>query len=73
MLREPGTTKQAFIKLLRIAVFMVKKHWAHINNYEGSVRFIGNDLNEKVLGEYLSLSENHRNVIHPPIRFASFY
>ena len=43
---------------------MVKKHWAHTNNYEDFVRFIGNDLNEKVLGEYLSLSDNHKNATY---------
>ena len=64
MLRESEITEQALIKLLKITVFIVKKHWAHTNNYEDFVRFIGDDLNEKVLGEYLSLSDNHRTATY---------
>ena len=60
-LRESEITEHALMKLLKITVFMVKKHWAHTNNYEDFVRFIGNDLNEAVLKEYLSLLENHKN------------
>ena len=32
--RESEITKEALIKLLKITVFMVKKHWAHTYNYE---------------------------------------
>lgn len=64
MLRESETTEQALIKLLKTTMFMVKKHWAHTNNYKEVVRFIGNDLTEKILGEYLSLSDNHRNATY---------
>ena len=64
MLRESEITEQALIKLLKITVFIVKKHWAHTNNYEDFVRFIGDDLNEKVLGEYLSLPDNHRTATY---------
>ena len=48
VLRESDIIEQALIKLLKITVSMVKKHWAHIKNYEDFLKFIGNDLNEKV-------------------------
>ena len=49
------------IKLLKITVFIVKKHHAHTTTYEDLVRFVGNDLEEPVLKEYLRLIENRKN------------
>lgn len=43
---------------------MVKKHWAHTNNYEYVVRFIGTDLSDEVLKEYLILEDSHRNTTY---------
>ena len=47
--RESQITEGALIKLLKITVFMVKKHWAHTHNYEDFVRFISFDLANAVL------------------------
>ena len=38
--RESQITEKALIKLLKITVFVVKKHWAHTYNYEDFVRFV---------------------------------
>ena len=46
-------TEQALEKLMKITVFMVKKHWAYVNNYEDFVNFVGNELQDLVLNEYL--------------------
>ena len=54
-------TEEALIKLLKITVFIIKHHWAYINNYEDFVKFIGNNLQEKVLFEYLKLTQSHKN------------
>ena len=40
---------------------MVKKHSAHNYNYKNFVRFISEELHDKVLSEYLALSESHKN------------
>ena len=53
--------KLALIKLLRNTVFIVKKHQEHTTTYEDLVRFVGNDLEELVLKEYLQLTENRIN------------
>ena len=50
------TTEAALIKMFKITVFIVKKHWAHTTNFEDTVRFIGEDLHEQILSEYLKLS-----------------
>ena len=60
-IHESQITKEALLKLMKITTFMVKKHWAHTYNYENFVRFIGEELHDKVLSEYLALSESHKN------------
>lgn len=45
-------------------MFLVKKHWAHTANYEEFVRFIGSDLQEQVLGEYLKYANSHKNATY---------
>jgi hypothetical protein len=62
--REAKVTHIALEKLLRITVFMVKKHWAHIQNYGDFVNFIGKDLEDLVLSEYLKLAGNHKNATY---------
>ena len=57
-------TELALEKLLRITVFIVKKHWAHINNYEDFVKFAGNDLKDHVLSEYLKLCKDRKNATY---------
>ena len=50
--------------MFKITVFVVKKHWAHTTNFDDTVRFIGEDLHEQILSEYLKLSESHKNATH---------
>ena len=63
-LKESEITEQALIKLLRITVFIVQKHWAHTTNYEDFVRFVGTDLQEEVLKSYLELTDSHKNATY---------
>ena len=41
-------------KLLKISVFIIQNGWAHTTKFENFVKFVGNDLEETVLREYLS-------------------
>ena len=49
------------MELSKITVFIVKKHQAHTTTYKDLIRFVGNDLEEPVLKEYLRLIENRKN------------
>ena len=49
------------VMLLEITVFMIKENIAYTHNYQDFVKFIGNDLEDKVLGKYLSIAECHKN------------
>ena len=53
-------TVAALIKIFKITVFIVKKHWAHTTNFGDTVRFTGEDLHKQILSEYLKLSESHK-------------
>ena len=64
VIRDSEVTELALEKLLRITVFIVKKHWAHIKNYQDFVKFIGNDLKEHVLEEYLKLCKGRKNATY---------
>ena len=48
---ESEITEVALIKMFKITVFIVKKHWAHATNFEDTIRFIGEDLHEQILSE----------------------
>ena len=61
---ESEITEAALIKMFKITVFVVKKHWAHTTNFDDTVRFIGEDLHEQILSEYLKLSESHKNATY---------
>ena len=61
---ESEVTETALIKMFKITVFIVKKHWAHTTNFEDTVRFIREDLHEQILSEYLKLSESHKNATY---------
>ena len=50
---EADITEKALEKLMKITVFMVQKHWAHVKNYEDFVRFVGEELEDIVVKEYL--------------------
>jgi len=63
-IKESEITEEAIQKLLKITVFMVKKHWAHTYNYEDFVRFIGMGLRDEVLNEYTTYSESHKNATY---------
>ena len=52
------------IELLKITVFIVRKHWAHTTSYEDLVRFIGNDLGDSVHKVYLALADSHKNATY---------
>ena len=43
---------------------MVKKHWAYVNNDEDFVNFVGNDLKDLVLNEYLKLCNDRKNATY---------
>ena len=43
---------------------MIKKNIAYTHNYEDFVKFIGKDLEDEVLCEYLSMSESHKNATY---------
>ena len=52
---ESEITHAALIKMFKTTVFIVKKHWAHATNFDDTVRFIGEDLREQILSEYLKV------------------
>ena len=54
-LSEREITEAALIKMFKITVFIVNKHWAHTTNFDDTVRFIDKDLHEQILSEYLKL------------------
>ena len=41
--------------MFKTTAFIVKKHWAHTTNFEDTVKFIGEDLCEQILSEYLKV------------------
>ena len=49
---------------MKITIFIVRKHWAHTTSYEYLVHFIGNDLGDSVLKEYLTLTDSHKNATY---------
>ena len=49
---------------MKITVFMVRKHWAHVKNYEDFVQFVGEELEDMVLNEYLKLAASHKNATY---------
>ena len=61
---ESKITEAALIKIFKITVFIIKKHWAHTTNFDDTVRFIGKDLHEQILSEYLKLSQSHKNTTY---------
>ena len=63
-IKESEITEDVIIELLKITVFIVRKHWAHTTSYEDLVRFIGNDLGDSVLKEYLTLADSHKNATY---------
>ena len=52
------------MKLLKITVFMVKKHWTHTYNYEDFVCFVSFDLADAALNEYMAYPESHKNATY---------
>ena len=62
--QESQITEEALIKLLKITVFMVKKHWAHTYNYEDFVHFVSFDLADGVLNDYMTYAELHNSSIY---------
>ena len=43
---ESEITEAALIKMFKITVFIVKKHWAHKTKFENTVRFIKISMNK---------------------------
>lgn len=54
-IKESEIMEDAIMQLLKITVYIVRKHWVHTTSYEDLVRFIENDLGDLVLKEYLTL------------------
>ena len=63
----------ALITMFEITVFIVKKHWAHTTNFEDTVRFVGEDLHEQILSEYLKLLESLKNATYLSQNSASLF
>eukprot|EP00111_Clytia_hemisphaerica_P019691 TCONS_00058113-protein len=61
---ESEITEEALLKLLKITVFMIKKHWAHTYNYKDFVEFVSFDLGDAVLKKYMELAESHKNATY---------
>ena len=57
-LKELDITQEALLKLIQIIKFLKKKH------REEFVQFIGVELGEKVIAEYLKYAESHKNPIY---------
>ena len=70
---ESEITKAALTKMFKITVFIVKKHCSHTTNFDDTVRFIGKDLHEQILSEYLKLSESHKNATYLPQNSVSIF
>ena len=70
---EREITEVALIKMFKITVFIVKKHWAHTNNFDDTVRFIDKDLHEQILSEYLKLSVTPKYYLFIAKFSATFY
>ena len=51
----------AIIQLLKITAFIVRKHWAHTTSYKNLVCFTGDDWDDSVFKEYLTLAGSHKN------------
>ena len=62
--RESQTTEEALITLLKITVFMVKKHWSHTYDYEDFVHFVSFDLGDAFLKEYMTYAESYKNAMY---------
>ena len=43
---------------------MVQQHWGHVNNYEDFVCFVGEELEDLLLNEYLKLAGHHKNTAY---------
>ena len=54
-LKELDITQETLLKMMQITKFFVKKHW------EEFVQFIGVELGQKVIAEYLKYAESHKN------------
>ena len=63
-LRESEVTKKALIKLIKIKIFMVKKHLAYTTKYKDFVHFIGSGLGDPILLEYLKYTDYHKNAMY---------
>ena len=61
---EAEITHDGLLKLLKVTVFIVKKNWAHTQNFESFVRFVGEELEEAVLKEYLKVCEDRKNATY---------
>ena len=72
-LRQSEITVAALITMFEITVFIVKKHWAHTTNFEDTVRFVGEDLHEQILSEYLKLLESLKNATYLSQNSASLF
>ena len=63
-IKESEIMEDAIMQLLKITVYIVRKHWVHTTSYEDLVRFIENDLGDLVLKEYLTLADSHKNATY---------
>ena len=50
--------------MIQITIFHVKKHWVHTANYEEFIHFIGVELDETVIAEYLKYTGSHKNATY---------
>lgn len=53
-------TEEALPKLVKISAFIIKKHLAHITNFEYLAQFAAKDWHDQILEKYLKNVDNHK-------------
>lgn len=57
---ESTVEEEALPKLVKISVFIIKKHLAHITNFEDLAQFAAKDWHDQILEKYLKNVDNHK-------------
>ena len=57
---ESKVEEEALPKLVKISVFIIKKHLAHITNFEDLAQFAAKDWHDQILEKYLKNVDNHK-------------
>ena len=57
---ESKVEEEALPKLVKISEFIIKKHLAHITNFEDLAQFAAKDWHDQILEKYLKNVDNHK-------------